>query len=190
MDSPESFDAIVIGSGFGGAVAACRLVQAGFRVCLLERGRRFDSADFPNVDATDGLVPDPRRVAWWGDRGIWDLRRAGDVDVGQAAGYGGGSLIYANVHLRPPEDVFARGWPAGYSRLALDPYYDLVAHMLGVRRASQLGPETARKTEAFVRASRELGREQDSSSSSRSSACSRRATTSSSGSTGRTRIAV
>jgi cholesterol oxidase len=61
MDSPESFDAIVIGSGFGGAVAACRLVQAGFRVCLLERGRRFESGDFPNVDATDGATPRSRR---------------------------------------------------------------------------------------------------------------------------------
>jgi choline dehydrogenase-like flavoprotein len=161
MHSDESFDAIVIGSGFGGAVAACRLVQAGFRTCLLERGRRFASTDFPDIDATTGLVPDLRRLAWRSDRGIWELRRAGDVDVVQAAGYGGGSLIYANVHLRPPEDVFARGWPAGYTRAALDPYYDLVAHMLGVRSASGLGPETFGKTDAFVCAARGLGRERD-----------------------------
>jgi len=52
--------------------------------------------------------------------------------VVQGAGWGGGSLIYANVHLRAPADLFQSGWPAGYSRAALDPYYDLVAYMLDI----------------------------------------------------------
>ena len=56
-----------------------------------------------------------------------------EMQVVQSAGWGGGSLIYANVHLRPVADVFAQGWPDGYSREALDPYYDLVGAMLGIR---------------------------------------------------------
>jgi cholesterol oxidase len=49
------------------------------------------------------------------------------------AGYGGGSLIYANVQMRPPSDLFNEGWPQGFTRQALDPYYDLVGHILDVR---------------------------------------------------------
>jgi hypothetical protein len=56
----------------------------------------------------------------------------GDMLVVQGAGYGGGSLIYANVQIRPPADVFDEGWPSWYSRAALDPYYDLVGYMLDI----------------------------------------------------------
>jgi choline dehydrogenase-like flavoprotein len=161
MDLPEAFDAIVIGSGFGGAVAACRLAQAGFRICVLERGRRYTEDDFPAVDADDGLIPDLTHLTWAGDGGIWDLRRAGGVDVGQASGYGGGSLIYANVHLRPPDDVFASGWPAGYSRPALDPYYDLVAHALEVQCSLRVGPDPCAKADCFASAAGRLGRSGD-----------------------------
>jgi choline dehydrogenase-like flavoprotein len=161
MESPEAFDAIVIGSGFGGAVASCRLAQAGFRICVLERGRRYSGDDFPVVEGDDGFVPDLTHLTWAGDGGIWDLRRAGSVDVGQASGYGGGSLIYANVHLRPPDDVFASGWPAGYSRSALDPYYDLVAHALQVQSSRGVRPEGCAKADGFVRAAGRLGRAGD-----------------------------
>ncbi len=51
----------------------------------------------------------------------------------QAAGYGGGSLIYANVQLRPPHSVFDHGWPRGYSLEVLAPYYALVSYMLDVK---------------------------------------------------------
>ncbi|WP_437957912.1 GMC family oxidoreductase [Sorangium sp. So ce119] len=119
--------AIVIGTGFGGAVAACRLSQAGLDVTVLERGRRYDGAP-------SGL---PRTVLdpwlWDPSRGLFDVRLISEIQIVQAAGYGGGSLIYANVHLRAPEEVFAEGWPEGYSREALDPYYDLVAYMLDIK---------------------------------------------------------
>ena len=122
----KSFDAIVIGSGFAGAVTACRLAEAGLRVCILERGRRFTAdQDFPvyptpadpNVpsdaseDGRDTVQPDVTRMFWKLGNGVWDFRDLGDVLVGQAAGYGGGSLIYANVHLRPPAHVFDERWP-------------------------------------------------------------------------------
>lgn len=76
-----------------------------------------------------------------------------------AAGYGGGSLVYANVIVRPPAEVFDDRWPAAYSREALDPYFDLVAHMLGVRPV-QDDPATGAlppKTQLFARAAERLG---------------------------------
>jgi hypothetical protein len=63
--------------------------------------------------------------------------------VVQAAGYGGGSLVYANVQMRPPADLFAAGWPSAYSRPELDPYYDLVAHMPDVAQRRCSGPSRA-----------------------------------------------
>lgn len=143
---PERFEAVVIGTGFGGAVTACRLVEAGFRICVLERGRRYGADDFPQY-AGDGLFvhedagdahgeppPDFSRWLWGRDFGIYDIVDLGDAMAVQASGYGGGSLIYANVHLRPPRDVFAHGWPAEYvpgdAAWPLTQYFDLAAYML------------------------------------------------------------
>jgi cholesterol oxidase len=121
-------DAVVIGSGFGGAVAACRLAQAGLSVTVFERGRRYDTNPFPRNwnDLTDGWL-------WKVRQGLFDLKHFSQMMVVQAAGLGGGSLIYANVHLRAPAEVFKQGWPAGYNRAMLDPYYDLVAYMLDIK---------------------------------------------------------
>jgi cholesterol oxidase len=69
---------------------------------------------------------------WAFGQGLFDIRPCGEMTIVQGAGWGGGSLIYANVHLRAPADLFQSGWPAGYSRAALDPYYDLVAYMLDI----------------------------------------------------------
>jgi cholesterol oxidase len=125
--SEEHYEAIVIGSGFGGAVAACRLAQAGVSVAVLERGRRYERGEFPRPEHGRHDLMDWRRG------GPYDIRPLNDVLVVQGAGYGGGSLIYANVQMRPPADAFDRGWPTGYTRASLDPYYDLVAHMLDIR---------------------------------------------------------
>lgn len=123
----SSYDAIVIGSGFGGAVAGCRLAQAGLGVAILERGRRYRRGEFPRNwrDPTDGWL-------WAAGGGLFDVRPFGEMMIVQGAGWGGGSLIYANVHLRAPAGVFQRGWPTGYSRAALDSYYDLAAYMLDI----------------------------------------------------------
>lgn len=138
-DTP--FDAIVIGTGFGGAVAACRLAQARKKICILERGRRYPLGDFPRPAKRPDNLPHVARWAWAIDHGLWDVKDLQGVLAAQAAGYGGGSLIYANVHLRPPPEIFApaprdtpQGWPAIYSRRTeLDPYYDIVAAALRVR---------------------------------------------------------
>jgi cholesterol oxidase len=150
----DSYEAIVVGSGFGGAVAACRLAQAGVDVAILERGRRFEPGSFPR--------PEHGRsdLMHWHRGGAYDMRPLNDVLVVQAAGYGGGSLIYANVQMRPPADVFDDGWPRGYSRTALDPYYDLVAHMLDVGpvQSDPSTDELPTKTRLMEEAATRLGR--------------------------------
>src|SRR6478672_2823629 len=116
-----SYDAIVVGSGFGGGIAACRLAEAGRSVCLLERGRRFEGRDF--IERPEQL-PD----LLWHERvnpgGLFDVRLMRDVTVITAAGVGGGSLVYANVQLRAPGDVFDDGWPSAIDAAELDPWYD------------------------------------------------------------------
>ena len=110
-----AYDVVVVGSGFGGGIAACRLAEAGKRVCVLERGRRFGRDDFFDDPAQ---VPE---ILWHekaNPRGLFDVRLLRDVSVITAAGVGGGSLIYANVQLRAPADVFETDWPAAITSAA------------------------------------------------------------------------
>ncbi|GAA3292268.1 GMC family oxidoreductase [Dactylosporangium vinaceum] len=139
----EHFDTVVVGSGFGGAVAACRLAQAGIDVAVLERGRRWPAGSFPRE------LGDPDQGWLWAhEQGLYDIRPYPQMLTVTAAGYGGGSLVYANVAMRAPAEVFATHWPAPYRRDTLDPYYDLAADMLAIRpvppdpRTGQLPPKT------------------------------------------------
>jgi choline dehydrogenase-like flavoprotein len=126
-------DVVVVGSGFGGAVTACRLAQAGFSVQVIERGRRYEENDFPTLPNDSVLAPDLRRWIWDQSQGLWDVLDLEEIVSLQAAGYGGGSLIYANVHLRPPPQVFDQRWPADYrDPKTLEPFYDLAGYMLDV----------------------------------------------------------
>jgi choline dehydrogenase-like flavoprotein len=168
--------AIVIGSGFGGAVTACRLAQAALRmsqdttreplrVILLERGRRYGKADFPRLQLPESMTsspdlassvrtPDFGRYSWRTDYGLFDVRNLGGLLVLQGAGYGGGSLIYANVALRAPSDVLAQ-WPNPYHYESLARYYDLAESVLDVTQA----PSSYAKTARFEEAARALERD-------------------------------
>ncbi|WP_409468197.1 GMC oxidoreductase [Streptomyces sp. HC307] len=150
----DRYDALVIGSGFGGAVAACRLTQAGRHVGILERGRRYTLGTFPR-DWSNPL----NGWLYEHDQGLFDVRPINEMTIVQGAAYGGGSHIYANVHLRMPPDGFAHGWPRGYDRASLDPYYDLVAWMLdlntvGADQPFGVPPKTVRSREAAERMGR------------------------------------
>ena len=177
--------AIVVGTGFGGAVTAHRLVKSGkLDVVVLERGRRYAGNDFPDLPGRDEVFPDPARWRWsssavppapsggeakrraaasshWSvAQGLWDVRDLGGVIVAHAAGFGGGSLVDANVHLRAPADVFTSGeWPSVITRAALDPYYDRVAAKLAIVPITE-SPAGDRlpKTRGFSRAAGELKR--------------------------------
>jgi cholesterol oxidase len=122
-------DAIVIGSGFGGAVAACRLAQAGMKVLVLERGRRWTPATYPREpgDAWLWNAEQPHRFNGWAE-----LRTFSDMWVAAGAGVGGGSLIYANVSVEARPEVFDARWPQGIRHATLKPYYDRVGGMLNV----------------------------------------------------------
>jgi len=128
----SALDAVVIGSGFGGSIAALRLAEAGKRVLVLERGRIWKPEDFPRD------LRDTDTVFWrWrdgsGSRGLYDLRFFSALGAVVASGVGGGSLVYANIHIRPDPRIFEDPrWPAEIKRATLDPYYDKVAAMLGV----------------------------------------------------------
>ncbi len=151
----RTFEAVVVGSGFGGAITACRLVEAGIETCIIERGRRYGAKDFPAVPPAGDVLPDPARWVWGRDQGLWDMHHLGELQAVGAAGYGGGSLIYANVHLRAPREVLKR-WPVG--REELDPYYDLVSHMLDLQSVDDLPGGLPFKTQQFDMAAEKLKR--------------------------------
>jgi len=147
-----TYDVVVVGSGFGGGVAACRLAEAGQRVAVLERGRRWAPEDFPSK-------PADAPAALWHPRlnphGLFDLRLMKDLSVVTAAGVGGGSLVYANVQLRAPADVFASGWPQAIDREELDPYYDRTEEALLPMQT----PGELPKMRSFAAAGRHIGKE-------------------------------
>ena len=126
---PTDCDVLIIGSGFGGAVNACRLAAAGATVVVLERGRRWSPATFPRA-ANDPWIWDERNPV--ARHGWFDFRVFPNMSVVQGAGVGGGSLVYANVSIEANRDTFDAGWPAEITYDALKPHYDTVGTMLGV----------------------------------------------------------
>ena len=125
------FDAIVIGSGFGGAVCACRLAQAGYRVIVLERGQRWNPTNFPR-QIGDPWVFDPNNPV--ACHGWFDFRIFPNMTVVQGAGVGGGSLVYANISIPAKEATFASGWPPEITFAGMAPHYQTVGEMLEVQK--------------------------------------------------------
>ena len=136
---PYDYDVLVIGSGFGGSVAALRLTEKGYRVGVLEAGRRFEDADYPRTSW------DARRFFWapkLGCLGIQRIHLLRNVIILAGAGVGGGSLVYANT-LYKPKDAFYhdRQWAHITDWQAeLAPYYDQAERMLGVVRNPTMTP--------------------------------------------------
>lgn len=162
-----AFDAIVIGSGYGGSVAALRLAQKGYRVLLLERGSEYLPGEFPNDFS---LVPKYFRINVPG-RGLPLGRASGLVEVhlgeGMVAvtgnGLGGGSLVNAGVAMAPDPEVFAQEqWPSALRHghaPGLQRFFDRAAEKLELAEwdSTLPGGERLRKTAALDRLAGKLG---------------------------------
>lgn len=110
-----AYDVIVVGSGYGGGVSACRLARSGLRVAVLERGREYAPGEFPTNarEATKALQVNGPSHTLGSPTALFDVRAGRDVHVLKACGLGGTSLINAGVCLAPDERVFLRAdWPA------------------------------------------------------------------------------
>lgn len=128
MSTSQKFDAIVIGSGFGGAVTACRLAEAGAKVLVLERGRRWTVDQYPRSPKDDWLYEHTQPAK---QNGWLDLRLYQGMVVAQGAGVGGGSLCYSSVVLEAkPERL---NWTPELSYSELAPYYAKVRQMLNLQ---------------------------------------------------------
>lgn len=125
------YDVVVVGSGFGGSVAALRLAEKGYKVCVLEAGARFEDKDFPKTSwRLHKFLFAPRL----GLKGIQRIHKLPDVFILCGAGVGGGSLVYANTLYQPSDEYFndpqwrdITDWKS-----ELEPWYQIARRMLGV----------------------------------------------------------
>jgi cholesterol oxidase len=127
----RDYDVVVIGSGFGGSVAALRAAEKGYRVGVIEAGRRFTNDTLPETSWDLKKFLWAPAIGWLGIQRITPLT---DVIVLSGAGVGGGSLIYANTLYTPLDDFFGDPqWSAITDwKSELSPYYDQASRMLGV----------------------------------------------------------
>lgn len=126
----KHYDWIIVGSGFGGSVSAHRLTQKGYRVLVIEKGRRFRPQDFPKTNW------DLRRWMWnpaLGWKGIFQMSFLKHMTVMHGVGVGGGSLVYANTLPTPTPEFFRSGSWAGLAdwETELAPHYQTAKRMLG-----------------------------------------------------------
>ena len=135
----EVFDFCIIGSGFGGSVSAMRLTEKGYRVLVLERGKRFRDKDFAR---TNWIVWKYLWLPILRCFGILEISILNGVLIFHGSGVGGGSLGYANVLMEPDDKLFeSPAWSdlADWKKI-LRPYYDAARRMLGVARNPKFGP--------------------------------------------------
>jgi len=132
------YDFIVVGSGFGGSVAALRLVEKGYRVLMLEKGREIPPHELPKTNWN------LRRWMWLptlGFRGFFKMSIMPHLTVLSGVAVGGGSITYAATLPMPPDEFFSSGDWAGLAdwRHELEPHYRTARRMLGVAQNPKLG---------------------------------------------------
>jgi len=152
----EHWDWIIIGSGFGGSVSALRLVEKGYRVLLLEKGKRFSPKDFAKTNW------DLKRWMWnpaLGMHGIFQMSFLEHVTVMHGVGVGGGSLTYANTLPIPSDGFFeAESWAhLADWKTELAPHYKTAQKMLG----SATNPKETVADRTLRQIAKDIGREDD-----------------------------
>ena len=155
-DKPSAndlWDYIIIGSGFGGSVSALRLTEKGYRVLVLEKGRRLGPEDFPKTNW---------EIARWlwmpqiGFRGLFKMTFLPHVTALSGVGVGGGSLVYANTLPTPKPHFFESGSWAGLCdwQAELAPHYETALRMLGATR----NPRMTRADDVIREVGEDMGR--------------------------------
>lgn len=150
-----TYDFIVIGSGFGGSVAALRLAEKGYSVCVIESGKRWQAKDFPKTNwAFWKFLWAPALFCY----GIQRIQLLNDVLILGGSGVGGGSLVYANTLFVPPDVFFEDPQWKGLVpdwKAELAPHYETAKQMLGVVTNPKFWP-TDHMLKDYAR---EIGRE-------------------------------
>ena len=154
MDKLENtYDIIIIGSGFGGSVSALRLAEKGYKVLVLEKGKRYETEDFPKTNWN------LKKFLWMPNLflyGIQCVTLLKNIFILHGAGVGGGSLVYANTLLVPPDKAFEdKRWIGGGWKDRLIPFYDVAKRMLGATKAPYLGETDYLLKESASRLGRE-----------------------------------
>src|ERR1039457_6581120 len=152
----SKYDFVIIGSGYGGAIAAARLSAANLSpkpsVCILERGKERQPGEFP--ETLQGVIAEARSSD--NPLGLFELLNYPDISVIKGSGLGGTSLINANVAIEPDREVFEQfRWPAAIAFDELQPYYQRARDVLAPSvhpRALQLA-----KVQALNRRAQEMG---------------------------------
>lgn len=157
QDLRDCYGVIVVGSGYGGAIVAARLAEAGHDVCILERGKEWLVGDFP--DEEPEVLRELRSKH--NPLGLFDFVGGMDVDVVVGNGLGGTSLINANIAIAPEPDVFASArWPLNIQREAaagsLDRFTERARWMLKVTDAAPPGGSPL-KVQALAKCSQAVG---------------------------------
>src|SRR6185369_14370605 len=156
---PE-YDVIIVGSGYGGSIAASRFSRAGFRTCLLEKGKVFQPGDFPSdvLDAAEEVqINADNRIAK--GNGLYEFHVSEDITVFKGCGLGGTSLVNANVAIKPEDRVFENSrWPTAIrnDRQSLEEGYDKARKVLNPKpypEKTESFPELA-KARAMKRSAR------------------------------------
>lgn len=131
------YDFIIIGSGFGGSVSALRLAEKGYKVAILEKGKKYGTKDFPKTSWNI------KKNLWFPKLGLYGVQMITlfkHVLIFHGGGVGGGSLIYANQLLVPPDEVFEKPeWGPGDWKEKMMPFYEKAKKMLGAIKSPQIG---------------------------------------------------
>lgn len=124
------YDYIIIGSGFGGSVSAMRLAEKGYSVLIIEKGKNYRNEDFPKTNWNFKKFFWAPKLGWFG---IQKITFFPQVMILSGVGVGGGSLVYANTHMVPPDEFFKNPSWASFKdwKKILLPFYDRARFMLG-----------------------------------------------------------
>lgn len=158
-DHKPSYDFVIVGSGYGGAITAARLTAAPAKpsVCILERGREWEVGKFP--DDFDQVVKEQRGT--FNGTGLYEFLAFPEISILKGCGLGGTSLINANVAIRPDRETFEQtAWPTNIKLDALNPFYDKAAQTLAANPHPRSNPDQAnclRKVKGLDKRAQEIG---------------------------------